>query len=234
MQCRVEWSRGHSGVLVTCCWSSCRESIGVYFLVGEQRVRAGRHYVVCARGHGPRKRCGHGDLCLLPFWWTKKRASKFTTGVCMSHTRVAHRQTTHTPVLHAVFFKPRVVDLWSSATSHIDKISQILIFTIEIKFVPHLKVSFTLLVYPYLLSSFLFYCFPFLDYALRHPSQLLKSSHFFFFQLRHFPELMLSINDFKVLRVFVLYGLYLYVLNTLSGTKHKTQNMVLIRVKYKW
>lgn len=36
------------------------------------------------------------------------------------------------------------------------------------------------------------------DYALRHPSQLLKSSHFFFFQLPRFPELMLSINDFKV------------------------------------
>ncbi|KAL2090350.1 hypothetical protein ACEWY4_015038 [Coilia grayii] len=36
------------------------------------------------------------------------------------------------------------------------------------------------------------------DYALRHPSQLLKSSHFFFFQLPRLPELMLSINDFKV------------------------------------
>uniref|UniRef100_A0A3P8VF50 Epoxide hydrolase 4 n=2 Tax=Cynoglossus semilaevis TaxID=244447 RepID=A0A3P8VF50_CYNSE len=40
----------------------------------------------------------------------------------------------------------------------------------------------------------------FTDYALRHPSQLLKSSHFFFFQLRHFPELMLSINDFKAVK----------------------------------
>ncbi|CAG5861680.1 unnamed protein product [Menidia menidia] len=40
----------------------------------------------------------------------------------------------------------------------------------------------------------------FTDYALRHPSQLLKSSHFFFFQLPHFPELMLSINDFKSLK----------------------------------
>ncbi|KAF6721994.1 Epoxide hydrolase 4 [Oryzias melastigma] len=38
----------------------------------------------------------------------------------------------------------------------------------------------------------------FTDYALRHPSQLLKCSHFFFFQLPRFPELMLSINDFKV------------------------------------
>ncbi|XP_076133429.1 epoxide hydrolase 4 [Alosa pseudoharengus] len=38
------------------------------------------------------------------------------------------------------------------------------------------------------------------DYALRHPSQLLKSSHFFFFQLPRFPELMLSINDFKALK----------------------------------
>ena len=41
----------------------------------------------------------------------------------------------------------------------------------------------------------------FLDYALRHPSQLLKSSYFFFFQLSRFPELMLSINDFKVKHV---------------------------------
>ncbi|XP_034387156.1 epoxide hydrolase 4 [Cyclopterus lumpus] len=40
----------------------------------------------------------------------------------------------------------------------------------------------------------------FTDYALRHPSQLLKSSHFFFFQLPRFPELMLSINDFKALK----------------------------------
>ncbi|XP_068599694.1 BTB/POZ domain-containing protein 8 [Brachionichthys hirsutus] len=37
-------------------------------------------------------------------------------------------------------------------------------------------------------------------YALRHPSQLLKSSNFFFFQLPCFPELMLSINDFKALK----------------------------------
>ncbi|XP_053725465.1 epoxide hydrolase 4 isoform X1 [Synchiropus splendidus] len=40
----------------------------------------------------------------------------------------------------------------------------------------------------------------FADYALRHPSQLLKSSHYFFFQLPCFPELMLSINDFKAVR----------------------------------
>ncbi|CAI5639027.1 epoxide hydrolase 4 isoform X2 [Oreochromis niloticus] len=40
----------------------------------------------------------------------------------------------------------------------------------------------------------------FTDYALRHPSQLLKSSHYFFFQLPRFPELMLSINDFKALK----------------------------------
>lgn len=36
------------------------------------------------------------------------------------------------------------------------------------------------------------------DYALHHPSQMLKSSYYFFFQLPYFPELMLSINDFKV------------------------------------
>uniref|UniRef100_A0A3Q3WAE1 AB hydrolase-1 domain-containing protein n=1 Tax=Mola mola TaxID=94237 RepID=A0A3Q3WAE1_MOLML len=40
----------------------------------------------------------------------------------------------------------------------------------------------------------------FTDYTLRHPSQLLKCSHFFFFQLPRFPELMLSINDFKALK----------------------------------
>ncbi|TVK90588.1 Epoxide hydrolase 4 [Bagarius yarrelli] len=40
----------------------------------------------------------------------------------------------------------------------------------------------------------------FADYALRHPSQMLKSSYFFFFQLPRFPELMLSINDFKALK----------------------------------
>ncbi len=36
------------------------------------------------------------------------------------------------------------------------------------------------------------------DYALHHPSQMLKSSYYFFFQLPYLPELMLSINDFKV------------------------------------
>ncbi|XP_043097362.1 epoxide hydrolase 4 isoform X2 [Puntigrus tetrazona] len=40
----------------------------------------------------------------------------------------------------------------------------------------------------------------YLDYALHHPSQLLKSSYYFFFQLPYFPELMLSINDFKALK----------------------------------
>ncbi|KAG7271355.1 hypothetical protein CRUP_006847 [Coryphaenoides rupestris] len=40
----------------------------------------------------------------------------------------------------------------------------------------------------------------YLDYALRHPSQLLKCSWFFFFQLPRLPELMLSINDFKALK----------------------------------
>ncbi|XP_019748679.1 epoxide hydrolase 4 [Hippocampus comes] len=38
------------------------------------------------------------------------------------------------------------------------------------------------------------------DYALRHPSQMLKCSHFFFFQLPRLPELMLSIDDFKALK----------------------------------
>ncbi|CAL8273625.1 unnamed protein product [Arctogadus glacialis] len=38
------------------------------------------------------------------------------------------------------------------------------------------------------------------DYALRHPSQLLKCSSFFFYQLPRLPELMLSINDFKALK----------------------------------
>ncbi|TRY66363.1 hypothetical protein DNTS_035183 [Danionella cerebrum] len=40
----------------------------------------------------------------------------------------------------------------------------------------------------------------FTDYALHHPSQMLKASCYFFFQLPHFPELMLSINDFKALK----------------------------------
>ncbi|KAG2461221.1 epoxide hydrolase 4 [Polypterus senegalus] len=40
----------------------------------------------------------------------------------------------------------------------------------------------------------------FIDYTLRHPSQLKKSSYFFFFQLPRLPELMLSINDFKAIK----------------------------------
>ncbi|XP_051568949.1 epoxide hydrolase 4-like isoform X2 [Myxocyprinus asiaticus] len=40
----------------------------------------------------------------------------------------------------------------------------------------------------------------YLDYALCHPSQMLKSSYYFFFQLPHYPEFMLSINDFKALK----------------------------------
>ncbi|KAJ8375288.1 hypothetical protein SKAU_G00058680 [Synaphobranchus kaupii] len=40
----------------------------------------------------------------------------------------------------------------------------------------------------------------FTDYSLRSPSQLLKSSHIFFYQLPRLPELMLSINDFKALK----------------------------------
>ncbi|MBN3298576.1 EPHX4 hydrolase, partial [Amia calva] len=40
----------------------------------------------------------------------------------------------------------------------------------------------------------------FSDYTLRNPAQLMKSSSFFFFQLPRFPELMLSINDFKALK----------------------------------
>jgi len=53
---------------------------------------------------------------------------------------------------------------------------------------------------PKLVGKYFFLIFSLLcpDYALRHPSQMLKSSYYFFFQLPHFPELMLSINDFKV------------------------------------
>ncbi|KAG9341506.1 hypothetical protein JZ751_019011 [Albula glossodonta] len=40
----------------------------------------------------------------------------------------------------------------------------------------------------------------FTEYCLRSPSQLLKSSYIFFFQLPRFPEFMLSINDFKALK----------------------------------
>lgn len=107
MQCRVEWSGGHIGILVTCCRSSCRESIGVYFLVGEQRVRAGRHYVVCARGHGPRKRCGHGDLCLLPFWWTKKKGIKiYYWSLHVSYEGSPQTDNTHTCVTRRIFSNP--------------------------------------------------------------------------------------------------------------------------------
>lgn len=147
MQCRVEWSGGHSGILVTCCRSSCRESIGVYFFSrgteGESRETL---RCQCERTRTTKK-VWTRRFMFVTFLVDKKGASKSTTGVCMSHTRVAHRQTTHTPVLHAVFFKPRVVDLWSSETSHIDKISQILIFTIEIKNKPLL---FLILKYPLL------------------------------------------------------------------------------------
>ncbi|MGH0161770.1 UNVERIFIED_CONTAM: hypothetical protein FKN15_077542 [Acipenser sinensis] len=38
------------------------------------------------------------------------------------------------------------------------------------------------------------------DYTLHHPSQLMKSSYFFFFQLPQFPEFMFTINDFKAVK----------------------------------
>ncbi|KAK6484325.1 epoxide hydrolase 4 [Huso huso] len=40
----------------------------------------------------------------------------------------------------------------------------------------------------------------FTDYTLHHPSQLMKSSYFFFFQLPRFPEFMFTINDFKAIK----------------------------------
>ncbi|XP_041133229.1 epoxide hydrolase 4-like isoform X2 [Polyodon spathula] len=40
----------------------------------------------------------------------------------------------------------------------------------------------------------------YLDYTLRHPSQLVKSSYFFFFQLSRFPEFMFTIDDFKAIK----------------------------------
>ncbi|XP_041498055.1 epoxide hydrolase 4 isoform X2 [Microtus oregoni] len=39
-----------------------------------------------------------------------------------------------------------------------------------------------------------------LDYILRHPAQLLRSSFYYFFQIPWFPEFMFSINDFKALK----------------------------------
>ncbi|XP_029104846.1 epoxide hydrolase 4 [Scleropages formosus] len=40
----------------------------------------------------------------------------------------------------------------------------------------------------------------FADYTPRHPSQLLKSSYMFLFQLPRLPELLFSIHDFKALK----------------------------------
>ncbi|XP_067892456.1 epoxide hydrolase 4 [Heterodontus francisci] len=40
----------------------------------------------------------------------------------------------------------------------------------------------------------------FCDYMVRHPSQLIKSSYLFFFQVPWLPEFVLTISDFKVLK----------------------------------
>ncbi|XP_055497375.1 epoxide hydrolase 4 [Leucoraja erinacea] len=40
----------------------------------------------------------------------------------------------------------------------------------------------------------------FSDYVMRHPSQLIKSSYFFFCQVPWLPEFALTMNDFKVLK----------------------------------
>lgn len=47
------------------------------------------------------------------------------------------------------------------------------------------------------------------EYILRHPSQLIKSAYYFFFQMPWFPEFMFTVNDFKVSKLSAL----LYIFN---------------------
>eukprot|EP00071_Canis_lupus_P021178 XP_013970318.1 epoxide hydrolase 4 [Canis lupus familiaris] len=58
--------------------------------------------------------------------------------------------------------------------------------------------------YPEMVMKLIVINFPhpnvFTEYILRHPAQLFKSSHYYFFQIPWFPEFMFSINDFKALK----------------------------------
>jgi len=46
------------------------------------------------------------------------------------------------------------------------------------------------------------------EYILRHPSQLIKSGYYFFFQMPWFPEFMFTVNDFKVSKMSALVYLF--------------------------
>uniref|UniRef100_A0A8D2PJH6 Epoxide hydrolase 4 n=1 Tax=Zosterops lateralis melanops TaxID=1220523 RepID=A0A8D2PJH6_ZOSLA len=56
--------------------------------------------------------------------------------------------------------------------------------------------------YPEMVTKLIVVNFPhpsvFTEYILRHPSQLIKSGYYFFFQMPWFPEFMFTLNDFKV------------------------------------
>uniref|UniRef100_A0A663MEU3 Epoxide hydrolase 4 n=2 Tax=Athene TaxID=126785 RepID=A0A663MEU3_ATHCN len=58
--------------------------------------------------------------------------------------------------------------------------------------------------YPEMVTKLIVVNFPhpsvFTEYILRHPSQLIKSGYYFFFQMPWFPEFMFTVNDFKVLK----------------------------------
>ncbi|XP_051855966.1 epoxide hydrolase 4 [Antechinus flavipes] len=58
--------------------------------------------------------------------------------------------------------------------------------------------------YPELVTKLVVINFPhpnvFTEYIFRHPSQLIKSGYYFFFQMPWFPEFMFTINDFKALK----------------------------------
>ncbi|XP_074077789.1 epoxide hydrolase 4 [Macrotis lagotis] len=58
--------------------------------------------------------------------------------------------------------------------------------------------------YPELVTKLVVINFPhpnvFTEYILWHPTQLIKSGYYFFFQMPWFPEFMFTINDFKALK----------------------------------
>ncbi|CAH2311533.1 epoxide hydrolase 4 [Pelobates cultripes] len=55
--------------------------------------------------------------------------------------------------------------------------------------------------YPEMVTRLIILSFPhptvFTEYILRHPSQLIKSGYYFFFQMPWVPELMYTVNDYK-------------------------------------
>ncbi|KAM8930037.1 epoxide hydrolase 4 [Pelodytes ibericus] len=58
--------------------------------------------------------------------------------------------------------------------------------------------------YPETVTRLIILSFPhptvFTEYTLRHPSQLIKSGYYFFSQMPWFPELMYTVNDYKILK----------------------------------